>query len=85
MMKTTVRAVGQVSVVDLSGKMDDFITGAPEPLPTASGVRDEVVLALTSLGMTRNAAEGVLDRMEWNDDDTAEEVVRRALKYAGGA
>jgi Holliday junction resolvasome RuvABC DNA-binding subunit len=48
-------------------------------------VRDEVLLALTSLGMTRSAAEGVLDRMEWNDSDTAEDVVRRALKYAGGA
>jgi len=35
--------------------------------------------------MTHNAAEGILDRMEWNDADTAEEVVRRALKYAGGA
>jgi Holliday junction DNA helicase RuvA len=72
-------------VVDLAGKMDDFLTGAPEPLPATSGVRDEVVLALTTLGMTRNAAEGVLDRMEWNDEDSAEELVRRALKYTGGA
>jgi Holliday junction DNA helicase RuvA len=72
-------------VVDLSGKMDDFLTGAPEPLPISTGVRDEVLLALTSLGMTRSAAEGVLDRMDWNDADTAEDVVRRALKYAGGA
>lgn len=72
-------------VVDLAGKMDDFLTGTPEPVPVGSGVRDEVLLALTSLGMTRSAAEGVLDRMDWNDDDTAEDVVRRALKYAGGA
>ena len=72
-------------VVDLAGKMDDFLTGAPEPVVTSNGVRDEVLLALTSLGMTHSAAEGILDRMEWNDKDTAEEVVRRALKYAGGA
>jgi Holliday junction DNA helicase RuvA len=71
-------------VVDLAGKVEEFI-GAAEPLPTSSGVRDEVLLALTSLGMTHSAAEGVLDRMDWNDDDTAEDVVRRALKYAGGA
>jgi holliday junction DNA helicase RuvA len=71
-------------VVELGDKMEDFI-GVAEPLPTSSGVRDEVLLALTSLGMTRSAAEGVLDRMDWNDDDTAEDVVRRALKYAGGA
>jgi len=72
-------------VIDLAGKMDDFLTGAPEPLQTSSGVRDEVLLALTSLGMSHNSAEGILDRMEWNDTDSAEDVVRRALKYAGGA
>jgi Holliday junction DNA helicase RuvA len=71
-------------IVELADKMESFI-GTAEPLPAATGVRDEVLLALTSLGMTRGAAEGVLDRMEWNDDDTAEDVVRRALKYAGGA
>jgi holliday junction DNA helicase RuvA len=69
-------------VVELSDKMEEFIS-AVEPVPVGSSVRDEVLLALTSLGMTRNAAEGVLDRMDWNPDDTAEEVVRRALKYAG--
>lgn len=72
-------------VIELADKMDDFLTGAPEPIPTSSGVRDEVLLALTSLGLSNNAAEGILDRMEWNDNDTAEDVVRRALKYAGGA
>lgn len=72
-------------VVELADKMDVFMTDAPEPISTSTGVRDEVLLALTSLGMTRNAAEGVLDRMDWNDSDTAEDVVRRALKYAGGA
>jgi len=71
-------------VVELADKMEDFI-GTAEPLPTSPGVRDEVLLALTSLGMTRSAAEGVLDRMEWNDSDSAEDVVRRAIKYAGGA
>ena len=71
-------------VIDLAGKVDEFV-GTAEPLPTSSGVRDEVLLALTSLGMTHSSAEGILDRMEWNDTDTAEEVVRRALKYAGGA
>jgi Holliday junction DNA helicase RuvA len=73
-------------IVELADKVEDFV-GAAEPLPTSSGVRDEVLLALTSLGMTRGAAEGVLDRMDWNPDDasTVEDVVRRALKHAGGA
>lgn len=73
-------------VVDLAGKMEEFLSGAPETVVVgSSSVRDEVVLALTSLGMTHSAAEGILDRMDWNDEDTAEAVVRRALKYAGGA
>jgi Holliday junction DNA helicase RuvA len=69
-------------VVELSDKMEEFV-GVAEPVVLGSSVRDEVLLALISLGMTRGAAEGVLDRMDWSPDDTAEEVVRRALKYAG--
>ena len=71
-------------VIDLANKVDEFVSAA-EPVVTGSRVRDEVLLALTSLGMTHSAAEGVLDRMEWNDEDTAEDLVRRALKHAGGA
>jgi Holliday junction DNA helicase RuvA len=73
-------------VVDLAGKVEEFVSAA-EPVVTGSKVRDEVLLALTSLGMTHNAAEAVLDRMDWDPDDKAsvEDVVRRALKYAGGA
>ena len=73
-------------VIDLADKVEEFIS-AKETVVVSSSVRDEVLLALTSLGMTHNAAEGVLDRMEWDPDDKAsvEDVVRRALKYAGGA
>lgn len=72
-------------VMELGDKVDEFLS-ATETVVVASTVRDEVLLALTSLGMTRNAAEGVLDRMDWNPDDasTVEDVVRRALKHAGG-
>jgi Holliday junction DNA helicase RuvA len=71
-------------IVELSDKMDEFI-GVSEPVAVTSSVREEVLMALTSLGMSRNAAEGVLDRMDWNAEDTAEDVVRRALKYASSA
>jgi Holliday junction DNA helicase RuvA len=73
-------------VIDLSGKVEEFVSAA-EPIVTSSKVRDEVLLALTSLGMTHSAAEAVLDRMDWDPDDKApvEDVVRRALKHAGGA
>jgi Holliday junction DNA helicase RuvA len=70
--------------VELGDKLDD-LQGADAETP-ASSVRDEVVLALTSLGMTRTAAEGVLDRMSWRADEgkAVEDVVREALKYASG-
>jgi holliday junction DNA helicase RuvA len=72
--------------VELGDKVDPFIS-ATEPVMAGSKVRDEVLLALTSLGMSHHAAESVLDRMDWNPDDasTVEDVVRRALKHAGGA
>jgi len=73
-------------VVELSDKMGEFVTSAA-PIVMRSTVRDEVLLALTSLGMTHHAAEGVLDRMDWNPDDasTVEDVVRRALKFTTSA
>jgi Holliday junction DNA helicase RuvA len=69
-------------VIELGDKLGDF-TAAKETAAPASSIRDEVVLALTSLGMTRGAAESVVDRMEWNPDEHAgvEDLVRRALKY----
>lgn len=72
-------------VMELKDKLDAFDTPA-ERRPPVLAVREEVLLALTSLGMTRGAAEAALDRMEWKADETVnvEEVVRRALRYASG-
>ncbi|HEX5131721.1 MAG TPA: Holliday junction branch migration protein RuvA [Candidatus Krumholzibacteria bacterium] len=71
--------------LELADKLDAF-DAAEEHRPAAIGVREEVVLALTSLGMTRGAAEGALDRMEWNpgEPENVEDIVRRALRYASG-
>jgi len=79
------RKTAERILIELGDKLDD-LAGAAEPAAVAPGVRDEVLLALTSLGMTHSAAEGVLARMDWSPDDTStvEDVVRRALKYAGG-
>jgi len=74
-------------VVELGDKLDD-LAAAGEPAPVAgSPIREEVLLALTSLGMSRSAAEGVLDRMDWKPDETStvEDVVRRALRYTTSA
>jgi Holliday junction DNA helicase RuvA len=69
--------------IELGDKLDD-LTGVEEPTAPTSGIREEVLLALTSLGMSRNAAEAVLDRMEWRPENetSVEDVVREALKYA---
>jgi Holliday junction DNA helicase RuvA len=71
--------------MELADKLDAF-ESAEERKPRVLAIREEVLLALTSLGMTRGAAEHALDRMEWNPGETpnVEEVVRRALRYASG-
>jgi Holliday junction DNA helicase RuvA len=69
--------------VELAGKLD--AVEVDEAAAPASSVRDEVVMALTSLGMTRGSAEATLDKMGWRPDDVSsvEEVVKEALKYTG--
>ena len=71
--------------LELADKLDAF-ESLEERRPPVIAIREEVILALTSLGMTRGAAEGALDRMEWNAGETVtvEDIVRRALRYASG-
>jgi len=72
--------------MELGDKLDDFAGEGTEATQTvSSSLHDEVILALTSLGMTRGAAQSALDRMNWHpqDDTSVEEVVREALRYAG--
>jgi len=71
--------------MELKDKLDAFDTPEERKAPRIA-VREEVLLALTSLGMSRGAAESALDRMEWNAEETpnVEDVVRRALRYASG-
>ncbi len=70
--------------IELGDKLDDLVSVEEPEAPVTGGVREEVLLALTSLGMTRSAADAVLDRMDWRPDAeaTVEDVVREALKYA---
>jgi Holliday junction DNA helicase RuvA len=70
--------------MELADKLDDIETVPLAPEPT-SELRDEVVMALTSLGMTKHAAEAALERMNWrpNESVSIEQVVKEALKYVG--
>jgi Holliday junction DNA helicase RuvA len=71
--------------MELADKLDAFDAVEERRAPVIA-VREEVVLALTSLGMTRSAAEGAIDRMDLDPDNTpgVEEIVRRALRFASG-
>ncbi len=79
--KKTAERIG----MELGDKLDDFAS-TEEVVVSSNGMREEVVLALTSLGMTRSAAEGALDKMNWRPESetTIEDVVRAALRYASG-
>lgn len=72
-------------VMELGDKLDDLVAGRARAPAGASALRDEVVAALASLGMTRAAAEAALDKMNWRPDpqQSVADVVREALRYAG--
>jgi Holliday junction DNA helicase RuvA len=70
--------------MELGDKLDDLLAGPVEREPL-DDVRQEAILALTSLGMTRGSAERALEKIDWKGDTPhdVEEIVREALKYAG--
>ena len=71
--------------MELKDKLKDIPVTAAVPGGKAS-IREEAILALTSLGMTRVIAERALDNLKWQEmkDPSVEEVVREALKIASG-
>jgi len=72
-------------ITELRDKLE--LPAIQEEVPAEERVRSEVVLALTSLGLTRSAAEEALSRVDLAKlpEPTVEEVVREALKLVGGA
>jgi Holliday junction DNA helicase RuvA len=70
--------------MELAEKLED-IAAMPIAPDAPSELREEVILALTSLGMSKHAAEAALDKMDWRADASLpiEEIVKEALKYAG--
>ena len=70
--------------MELGGKLDD-LEGVSSEVSPQNAVRDEALLALISLGMSRLSAERALDKIELKkeDQDNVEILVREALKYAG--
>lgn len=72
--------------MELGDKLDDIVSSTGDTVPVAaSRLHDEALMALTSLGMTRHAAQAALERLSLRPDDetSVEDVVREALRYAG--
>ena len=72
--------------LELGDKLDDIVSPASDTIPAVgSTLQDDVLMALTSLGMTKHAAQTALERMSWRPDEesSVEDVVREALRYAG--
>jgi Holliday junction DNA helicase RuvA len=57
------------------------------PGELAPAVREEAILALTSLGMTRMAVQQLLERIDWTESDmtSVEAIVREALRHASAS
>ena len=71
-------------IMELGEKLDDLLAAPVEQEPL-DDMRQEAILALTSLGMTRGSAERALEKIDWKGEapHDVEVVVREALKYAG--
>jgi Holliday junction DNA helicase RuvA len=78
------RKTAERLAMELNGKLDDLEGISPERA-SQDAVRDEALLALISLGMSRLSAERALDKIEMKKEDqgNVEVLVREALKFAG--
>jgi Holliday junction DNA helicase RuvA len=78
------RKTAERVIIDLKDKLPaagiEIETEGP-----ASALREEAVLALSSLGMPKVAAQRALEKIDWSvmDDSSLESIVREALKHAG--
>ena len=79
------RKTAERLVMELADKLEDIGIATAASTKESSDLRGEVIAALTSLGMTRVAAETALEMMNWRGSEgaTVEDVVKEALRYAG--
>jgi Holliday junction DNA helicase RuvA len=81
------RKTAERLTVELKDKLEKFETvgGTPEE-DTPTALREEAILALTTLGMQRGAAEKALEEIEWRSQDASDlaSIVKQALRHASG-
>ncbi|UCG51122.1 MAG: Holliday junction branch migration protein RuvA [Candidatus Latescibacterota bacterium] len=70
-------------IVDLKDKLMR-VEAEFEATEPASALREEAILALTSLGMPKIAAQRALEKVDWGsaDQSSLESIVKEALKHA---
>ncbi len=73
-------------IMELKDKITDFEATEDERRP-AETMREEVILALTALGMSRFAAEQAAGKIAWDElaEKDVETAVKEALKHATGS
>ena len=78
------RKTAERLILELKDKLADLEMETTEAEPLTA-LREEAILALTSLGMPRQAAQRALERVDWATTDTSslEAVIKEALKHAG--
>lgn len=72
-------------IVELKDKLEHFEYAAkPTEKDAAGDLREEAVMALTTLGMPRNMAEKALEHVDWKSQDaqSLSSVVKQALRHA---
>jgi Holliday junction DNA helicase RuvA len=71
-------------ILELKDKLEDLEMEAAEAEPV-SALREEAILALTSLGMSRQAAQRAVERIDWSGAESTdlETIIKEALKHAG--
>jgi Holliday junction DNA helicase RuvA len=69
-------------VMELKDKLED-VAAEPAPGEPAPALRDEAMLALMSLGMPRQTAQRVLEKMDWSTADSTnlESIIKEALRH----
>lgn len=81
------RKTAERLTIELKDKLDALVLPDSTQLPgVASTLREEAILALTTLGMQRTLAEKALASVDWTSRTDADlaDIVKDALRHAGG-
>ena len=79
------RKTAERLTVELKDKLEYLLPEKASEFPAAAvSIREEAILALTTLGMTRTAAEKALEQIDWKSvkDMSVPDIIKEALGHA---